>query len=67
MRRNSLIGVHNDTSCSLVMRSNNIVYHIIIDLPNLTTLDSDSDSFEYPRIVILEGRVCTEVIIFRYT
>ena len=47
----------NDDSCSLTMRSNNemIRNDQIVDLPNLTSIDSRGISFSNPRSVTLES------------
>ena len=60
----------NDDSCSLTMRSNNemIRNDQIVDLPNLTSIDSRGISFSNPRSVTLESIYkCWILILFRYS
>ena len=49
-------GVWNDDSCSLTMRSTMKQSKLMnVDLPNLTSITSGGNSFEYTRSVTLES------------
>ena len=66
---NALWGRHDDSSCSLTMRSTNEMIEMIsIDLPNLKTIDSKWDSFQQPRSVTLESiSEFWTLFLFRYS
>ena len=57
----------DDSSCSLIMES--IIWWVnwLLDLPNLTSITSDGDSFYYPRFVTLSSLILNDWILNRYS
>ena len=56
----ALEGIWDDSSCSLLMESNNDMNELILDLPNLTSIISGGDSFYYPRSVTLSSIILND-------
>ena len=52
----ALAGRNND-DCSLKMESNIDMNELILDLPNLTSITSNGDSFSYPRSITLSSNL----------
>ena len=56
---NALEG-RDDDDCSLKMESNIDMNELIIDLPNLTSITSEGDSFIQPHLVTLSSLILND-------
>ena len=57
----ALAGRYDDSSCSLKMESNIDMNELMrIDLPNLTSITSNGDSFKYPQSVTLSSLILND-------
>ena len=56
----ALEGRPNDPSSSLLMESNTDMSKLILDLPNLTSITSEGNSFKYPRSVTLSSLILND-------
>ena len=54
-------------SCSLKMESNIDWMNWFLDLPNLTSITSDGNSFQYPRSVTLSSLILNDWMMNRYS
>ena len=64
--RLALAGRNND-DCSLLMESDIDMNKLIIDLPNLTFITSEGDSFIQPHLVTLSSLILNDWILNRYS
>ena len=63
----ALDGRYDDSSCSLIMESDIEWMNWYSDLPNLTSITSDGDSFRYPRSVTLSSMNLNDILLNRYS
>ena len=65
--RSALEGRNGDLSCSLIMESDIEWMNWYSDLPNLSSITSNGNSFRYPRSITLSSMNLNDILLNRYS